>query len=226
MGDVWYLRVILTLLTCNCYLTSARLEWQDHASQLGADRWVIDKVAFAQRFYVDAGANHGVEISNTYLLDKMGWRGICIEPVELGGYEERTCTVVRAVLSGAAGETVEFTVGREHTGLSGITKHLGLHRETVKSESRLKRFNTTTLESVLDEHAAPSFIDYMSLDTEGSEYDILHSIDFMKYRFGHITVEHNGEEPKRANIHTFLTAHGYCRETVKDFDDWYILGQC
>ena len=46
--------------------TSARLEWQDHVSQLGAHDWVLNRTADAQRFYVDLGANHGVHISNTF----------------------------------------------------------------------------------------------------------------------------------------------------------------
>lgn len=221
------LRVALALFVLHLYQASASLDWQNHVSQLGADRWVLDKTSTAQRFYVDLGANKGVEISNTYLLDKMGWRGICIEPVETEGYDERTCTVVRTVVGGRAGEEVQFTIAPDKA-FSGMTERLGMHRHTEASRAgaKTRTFVTVTLEQVLEKHSAPLFIDFLSIDTEGSEYDILAAFDFSKYRFGQIAVEHNNEEPKRDNIHTLLTAHGYCRETIKEFDDWYILGPC
>jgi hypothetical protein len=66
-------------------------------------------------------------------------------------------------------------------------------------------------------------IDYLSIDTEGSEYEILANFDFSKHRFRVITCEHNYTQ-ERDKIHTLLTEKGYLRkfEDVSQFDDWYV----
>jgi hypothetical protein len=63
-------------------------------------------------------------------------------------------------------------------------------------------------------------IDFVSLDTEGSEYDILQSIDFSRYSFGLMAIEHNYVDEKRKLIYNMLKGMGYCRFSAK-FDDWY-----
>ena len=99
--------------------------------------------------------------------------------------------------------------------------HLGLHSsDTMGAESQ--KVETRVLSEVLDELKAPAFIDYFSLDTEGSEEEILRPFPFYKYTFGVITVEHNYEEPKRSNIRNILSSNGYSLESQVDFDDWYI----
>jgi hypothetical protein len=70
------------------------------------------------------------------------------------------------------------------------------------------------------ECALPPLIDYLSLDTEGSEWEIIEAIDFARYGFGLITVEHNFVADRRAMIYARLKALGYCRLSVR-FDDWY-----
>lgn len=51
-------------------------------SQFGADHWVLANNK-EPGFYLDVGCHDGVEISNAYLLDKAGWKGICIDPLSL-----------------------------------------------------------------------------------------------------------------------------------------------
>ena len=77
---------------------------------------------------------------------------------------------------------------------------------------------------MLDKYSAPHLIDYLSIDTEGSEYKILAAHDFSSYIFKVITCEHN-HTPSRQKIHELLTGKGYTRkfEDVSKFDDWYIL---
>ncbi|WP_199925172.1 FkbM family methyltransferase [Neorhizobium sp. SOG26] len=76
---------------------------------------------------------------------------------------------------------------------------------------------------MLRKYGAPRQIDYLSIDTEGSEFDILQAFDFGEYEFGIITCEHN-YTPQREKIHDLLVANGYVRvwEKVSRFDDWYI----
>jgi FkbM family methyltransferase len=82
---------------------------------------------------------------------------------------------------------------------------------------------TTSLEDMLERHGAPKEIDYLSIDTEGSEYAILSNFNFDKYQFRVITCEHNFT-PARGMIHGLLTRNGYLRKFkyTSIFDGWYV----
>jgi FkbM family methyltransferase len=82
---------------------------------------------------------------------------------------------------------------------------------------------TVSLNDLLRKHKAPRHIDYLSIDTEGSEFEILNSFDFEEYSFSVITCEHNFS-PMREKIHALLSMHGYSRkfERVSKYDDWYV----
>ena len=85
---------------------------------------------------------------------------------------------------------------------------------------------TISLNDLLEKYQAPSLIDYLSIDTEGSEYDILKEHDFSRHKFRIITCEHN-YTPMRDKIYELLMAKGYVRkfEDISEVDDWYILRQ-
>jgi hypothetical protein len=72
---------------------------------------------------------------------------------------------------------------------------------------------------LLEQHGAPAVIDYLSIDTEGCELAILEGVDWSRYQFRCITVEHNFTA-QRQGIQVLLEAQGYqCREA--QWDDWY-----
>ena len=87
---------------------------------------------------------------------------------------------------------------------------------------------TVTLFDLLNCHSSPPHIDYLSVDTEGSELDILLKFaedkGFNHYRFSVITIEHNFDPPRRQAILAMLSKNGYQRihEEFSDFDDWYV----
>jgi hypothetical protein len=72
-------------------------------------------------------------------------------------------------------------------------------------------------------HSAPKYIEFLSIDTEGSEFEILKNFDFRSYRFGAICVEHNFAET-RGKIYILLLENGYqqVHADLSDFDDWYV----
>jgi hypothetical protein len=76
---------------------------------------------------------------------------------------------------------------------------------------------------VFRQHKAPTLIEYLSVDVEGSELEILESFDFDAYKFGVITVEH-GYRNDRSEILKLLSSKGYQRvlEHVSWWDDWYV----
>lgn len=77
------------------------------------------------------------------------------------------------------------------------------------------------MNDLLEKSNAPLFIDYLSLDTEGSELEILKSVDLQKYTFGLIDVEHNFVEPKRSQIRDLLTSNSYHYIRENNHDDCY-----
>ena len=83
--------------------------------------------------------------------------------------------------------------------------------------------STISLNDLLEKYKSPRNIDYLSIDTEGSEFEILNSFNFDNYDIKIITCEHNFGE-NRDKIYTLLTSKGYERkfESVSLFDDWYV----
>jgi hypothetical protein len=108
--------------------------------------------------------------------------------------------------------------------LSAITEFAepnshGLLKRTTSSYE----VETISLQDLLVAHGAPKYIEFLSIDTEGSEFEILKNFDFQSYRFGAICVEHNFAE-SRGKINSLLMANGYRQvyADLSDFDDWYI----
>ena len=83
---------------------------------------------------------------------------------------------------------------------------------------------TISLGDLLNFYKAPREIDYLSIDTEGSEYEILSAFDFAKYKIKIITVEHNWTD-NRKKIFDLLLSNGYqqVHDNATHCDDWYIL---
>lgn len=193
-----------------------------YRSQLGQDKWIIEQVFPGKRggFFVDIGAADGITLSNTYVLEReFGWQGICAEPG--ADYERlvrnRACITDDACVTDKTGEKVSFLLA-DNPQFSGIVCHMDCH----SPNGRVVERNTKSLLDLLIQHKAPRFVEYISIDTEGSEFVILREFPFDAYTFGAITVEHNHVEPKRANILALLTANGYRRVSRVAFDDWYL----
>lgn len=192
-------------------------------SQLGQDIEVLKK--YKTGYYVEIGASDGIELSNTYLLEKNGWAGICIEPIP-ARYEKlvknRKAVCYNKAVYHTSDLEVVFSIANRYDLLSGIKQHITKYRKEVFSNYTDILVQTKTLTDILDDAEAPKFIEYLSLDTEGTELDILRSVDHSKYTFGIIDVEHNYEEPRRTDMRNYLLAHGYILEFQNNWDDRYI----
>jgi len=95
----------------------------------------------------------------------------------------------------------------------------GDRREAFRSEGKVLELTSVSLDAFLTQHGAPRDIDYLSIDTEGSEYDILSHFPWDKWNIRLITVEHNFT-PDRDRIRQLLTGQGY-DVIEKQWDDWY-----
>ncbi|AXI46817.1 methyltransferase [Sulfitobacter sp. SK012] len=193
-------------------------------SQLRQDIFGLVQSKFKKNgYFLEFGATDGVELNNTWLMENdFGWSGILAEPAR--GWQDdlranRTCTIDSRCVWKASGETLQFTEAPRGEN-SAISSFVGKRRRTLGTEYDV---TTISLNDLLAEHGAPSHIDFASIDTEGSEFDILDAFDFDRWSFGVMCIEHN-YAPQREKLHSLLTSKGYQRvhEHVSRFDDWYI----
>jgi FkbM family methyltransferase len=200
--------------------------YPDAKSQLGQDLFVLLESNFKQNgFFVDFGATDGVSLSNSYLLEKeFGWNGILAEPAKCWHHELRENRTSNIDTSCVWRDSTSILAFREAGELSTMASYSSLdwHRSSRK-DGISYMVNTISLLDLLEKYKAPEEIDYLSIDTEGSEYDILSCFDFRAYKIKIITCEHNFT-PMRNKIYMLLTKNGYVRKYfgLSEFDDWYI----
>ena len=150
--------------------------------------------------------------------------GICCEPVpyiyeQLVRNRPNSICVSDAVYN-ISDLNLEFDIAKD-TLYSGISLNIDTWKESVDRDKTTINVNTISLNDLLDKNNAPSFIEYISLDTEGSEYEILKTFDFDTYVFGLIDVEHNYQEPRRSQIKELLLSNGYVYLGENNWDDMY-----
>jgi FkbM family methyltransferase len=196
-------------------------------SQLGQDLKVLSFYKEKKGgYFVEIGASDGITLSNTYLLEtQYGWNGICVEPIpefytKLINNRPNSICYDNAIYN-CSNIIVEFDIAINDELISGISANLDLYKATVNKNKTTINVTTLSLNDLLDKSNAPHFIEYLSLDTEGSEYEILKTLDFNKYTFGLIDVEHNYVEPRRSNIKKLLLANGYLYLGENKWDDMY-----
>ena len=176
-------------------------------------------------YFVEFGATNGMTFSNTIMLDRhFGWTGILAEPnpsYHAKLFAARSCHISTRCVHSVTGAQVEFLCASRPM-LSRIADRKA---ETELAETGVDArvmVETISLGDLLDSHDAPGTIDYLSVDTEGSEYEILRGFDFSRRRIKLISVEHN-HGPNEALLDELLTAQGYVRRApaLSRFDAWY-----
>ncbi len=203
-------------------------------SQIGQDKWAFETLKCKRNgYFVDVGAADGVDMSNTYVLEKeFGWTGIAVEAhgaMFQSLAANRSCNCVHACVMGDVRE-VEF---QEAGFLSGAKE--GFNAPTLErlkiegvADGPIVKMTSRTLADILDEHGAPAVIDFLSMDTEGSESAILGAFPFDRYSFRAICVEHNGFPEPMAKQRAILSGHGYTLVVAGVQDDYWIgpVGRC
>jgi len=185
-------------------------------------------------FFVDIGASDGVRFSNSWMLEKtLGWQGIVAEPARCWHQSlnvNRSCIVDTNAVFSSSGEKLLFldvSNSKGYRELSGLATTSGSdeRRQDRQADPTTYNVQTISLVDLLSRHNAPSFIDFLSIDTEGSEFEILKPFDFDSYRFGAICVEHNYNPVIRNSLYDLLSSKGYQRKhvTASAWDDWYVF---
>lgn len=209
----------------------AFLDSRGYRSQIGQD-YLVDQIllgSITNGIFVDVGAHDGFSLSNTFFFESVrGWTGLCIEPnPEVYGRlsANRKCQTEQVAI-GAYQGTVEFAVVNGPDMLSGVkSRSNSRHRQRIKAEIEAVNGSLTvievplrTLQSLLDAHNI-SNIDLLTIDTEGSELDVLRGIDFIRTRVSCIVIERNYES---GPIPKFLKNNGFVRLMALAWDDIYI----
>jgi len=165
-------------------------------SEIHQDLFVLFELEFKRNgYFVEFGALNGVSFSNTIFLEKkIGWTGILCEParnLHLDLMNNRDCLIDFRCVYKKSGDEVAFLESK-YDGLSTIVDFADNSNDHYPGQIGLSyNVPTVSLNDLLIYHNAPYYIDYMSIDTEGSEYDILENFHFSKHFIKIITCEHN-----------------------------------
>lgn len=202
----------------------------EYYSQLGQDKFIDDYLSHKENgVYVDIGAHNGESCSNTLFFERFrNWTGICIEPGP-NEYEHlnriRTSININACISDYDGES-EFTYIEGYANmLSGLSESYNQsHKNRISREidiyggtlNQLK-IPVFKLQTILDKYEIFN-IDYCSIDTEGSEFNILRSIDFNKTNIKIFSIENNYGDDQ---INIYLNSLGYDLYKI-EWDDIFI----
>ncbi len=198
-------------------------------SQLRQDLFVLSHLDFKSGgFFVEFGAADGIYLSNTYILEKnFGWKGILAEPAKrwhAALMDNRTCDINADCVWSKSGEKILFAETKDLE-FSTIKR---LKFNDLNSQRRKYGYeyyvDTISLEDLLVKYKAPKNIDFLSIDTEGSEFEILSNFSFQNFRIRVITVEH-AYGKMRPLIKNLLCSHGYTQvfKEFSYFDDWFVL---
>ncbi len=199
-------------------------------SQILQDLWVLFEYGSkTSGYFVEFGATDGRSNSNSFLLEKSyQWKGILSEPNPLHHdklYSLRDCHISTQCVYSRSGLTERLACTEQSSFSHMVSVEPDDHHQEKgrRAVADYVDVETISLNDLLDHFEAPQEIDYMSVDTEGSEYDILQAFDFSKRRIGLINVEHN-YSPKRETIADLLQRNGYTRRfpELSRFDDWFI----
>lgn len=193
----------------NLYIRNLKFFFKNSQSQFGEDKKIL-KIFNNKKngLYIDLGCFHPIRQNNTYLLYKLGWKGINIDlnplTVELFNVARpNDINICAAVSNKKAKEFLYFD--HSLSPLNTISKNhlLFLNNAFGLNEVKKKKIKTTTLKNILKKNKIKK-IDFMNIDIEGSELKVLRSLDFNYYDISVICIEvinqfHTAKSKKNKN---------------------------
>lgn len=168
-------------------------------------------------FFVEVGANHPTQGSQTWLFEQHGWKGILVEPIA------RNCEILRQQRPGSrvfqcalgAPEQrgrAQLSVAAGNDGLSGLQANDGVVVD------RMEEVEVRTLDEILAEAGNPR-LDFVSIDVEGLELQVLRGFDLARHRPDVLLIE---DWLHRLDVHRHLARHGYRVVKRTGVNNWYV----
>ena len=191
-----------------------------NGSQFGEEKFVLS--FFDKKYkgkFVDIGCFHPTKHNNTFEMYKLGWKGINIDlnplTIELFNYfRTKDININAAISNNEEAKKLYFIdeLNTQNTLEENHLKFLKNHHGVRETDISLKEIKTKKLDKILENYNFYN-IDFMNVDVEGHELNILNSIDFMKYKIQFICIEmieHN-DHAKSVNekISTLMKKNSY-----------------
>lgn len=168
------------------------------------DKFVVENFNLPERgTFVDVGAGpDGIQGSNTYFFEKNGWDGLAIDgdPRTFHQIKANRQNAIEAVVSVGTKE-VSYFMNESTSDLSGL-------KNTPNNSDRSIKVQTVTLESILEANKI-SKIHLLSVDTEGSEVDVLKSLNFDIHKPQIVIVEFITQGTPNMEAGAYLKNAGY-----------------
>ena len=185
--------------------------WNEkYTSQAGQDKIIKKKFFDGKKngFFIEIGAYDGIIGSNCYHFERfLNWDGIAIEPSNVQ-FEKlkrnRKCKVLNNAISDEVKEVEFIEVIEGLTQMSGINDRFFKRNIDIISTNQPSKTKSVSLKTITFDEIVPKNrdIDYLSIDIEGGEMNLLKSIDFKINNIKVVSVENN--VPKEQNFKNFF----------------------
>jgi FkbM family methyltransferase len=188
-----------------------------HFSQLGEDCLIWHYFhQLYEGFYVDVGCHDPFRYSNTYLLHRFrNWRGLNIDadPRAIAKFQVERPTDINVVAGIGAGAEERLFVMFKDGAVNTFDPQIASTQQSKFAQAESIVVQVRPLRDVLAEYVPPGVaIDYMNIDCEGLDHDVLVSNDWRKFRPKVVTVELFGlslDTPLSNRSVQFLKSEGY-----------------
>jgi len=192
----------------------------DEAAGVGREQALVREFFGATRpgYFVEVGANRPRQESQTWHLEQLGWTGVLIEPQPKLAEDLRR--VRKARVFAVACSSPQNAGKRLRLHVAGALSSLDRERMAPGAEpERVIEVPARTLDEVLTDAGAPHGFDFLSVDVEGHELEVLGGFDFARWRPRLILLEDHVGNLAR---HRFLKAAGYRLIRRVENNGWYV----
>jgi FkbM family methyltransferase len=193
---------------------------------------VLAKVFEGQKsgFYIDIGGGHAIADNVSYYFYEKGWNGIVVEPqAHLGALyrQVRPRDIFAAVLAGRQEGVLELFEADKFHGLSTASASHAAAAEKAGFAGKFIKKPVTTLAKLASEHA-PKTIDFLKIDVEGHEAEVLAGNDWQRFRPRVILVEAIEPITNEDASHRFeplIMAENYALAFNDNLNRWYVSNE-
>lgn len=174
--------------------------------------WLMSK---KKGYFIEFGCCDGLYLSNTYFLEThRKWKGILIEPSKFYhknlNKNRSNCIIDFRCVHSVSGEDLQFYENKYSYNVKRTTKNF-------------YKVRTVTLNDIFYENNLSS-VDFLSIDTDGTEYEIIKNFDFKRFKVKILIIEHNYQHFRKPIVN-LLKKNNYINlfREISGHDDWFVL---